>query len=60
MKIEVADGKYTFVKNVDDWRVQVLRYGEDWITIENGHNAIVALMLQLEDYKKRLRGELNE
>ncbi len=42
--VTVADGKYIFISPKDDWRVFVLRYGEPWLTIEAGHNAIAALM----------------
>lgn len=50
-QVQVDGGKYTFVKFRDDWRVRVLRYGEEWLTIESGSNAVSALMAEVERYE---------
>lgn len=42
--IQVDQAKYTFQIPEGEWRVQVLRYGEPWLFIEQGHNAIHSLM----------------
>lgn len=55
MKIPVYNGKYTFVKPDDDYRVHVLRYGEEWLTIESGSNAIVALLGEYEELKEKVK-----
>lgn len=52
-RISVADGKYEFIIPSDDWRVHVLRYGEPWIKIESGHNAVAALMSELIERTER-------
>ena len=54
MKIEVQDGKYTFVKEPEYWRVQILRYGQPWHTIELGSRAIFALMHRVEELEKQV------
>lgn len=38
------DGKYTFQLHEDGWSIEVLRHREPWITIQQGHRAIFALM----------------
>lgn len=40
----MEDGKYTFQLHEDGWNIEVLRYGEPWITIQQGHHAVFALM----------------
>lgn len=44
--VEVDDGKYTFFKLPNDWRIHVYRHKEPWLVIESGSNAIAALMEQ--------------
>lgn len=47
-KITVGEGKYTFIKYKNDWHIHCLRYGEPWIIFGKGHNAVNALMWDLE------------
>lgn len=53
-KVEVNDKKYTFIVPEGDWRVHVLRYGEEWLVIEQGHNAVLALMMEVEELREEL------
>lgn len=55
-KLSVADGKYTFSVPDDDYRVHVERYGEPWVIIKDGHHAVAALVMELEE----LRGYVAE
>lgn len=43
-RFSVEDGKYTFVKPANDYRVHVLRHGDPWIIIENGCKAVFSLL----------------
>lgn len=59
----VYDGKYTFVQSDNDYRVKCLRYGEQWMVIEKGSNAINALLYEFSNIKaenKRLKEELEK
>ena len=68
--VKVYDGKYEFRLPANDWRVHVLRYGEAWLVIEEGHNAISSLVrlaadqgdqiLQLEEENTELRLAINK
>lgn len=44
---EVDGGKYTFIKQPAG-EVEILRYGEPWVRIEAGCNAITALLSEHE------------
>jgi hypothetical protein len=46
-RIAVADGKYTFLVPPNDYKIHVLRYGEPWLVIEDGSNAIWWLIAEL-------------
>ncbi len=69
-KIRVSDGKYEFQMFGDDYRIYVLRYGEPWLIIEQGHKAISSLVLEalslgnivsrLEDENAELRAAINK
>lgn len=48
------DGKYKFIIKEDDWRIHVLRYGEPWMIIEEGHNAIALLMQEVEELREKV------
>lgn len=50
-RIDVEDGKYTFVLKSNDYRVHVLRGGEPWHIIEQGCNAVWALVALAVDMK---------
>jgi len=54
MKIKVQDGKYTFLTSENDYRVFILRHGEDWHVIEAGCNAVAALMRRVEELEKQV------
>jgi hypothetical protein len=47
-EIPVDGGKYTFVVPEGDWRVHILRGGEPWVVISEGHKAIQALLGELD------------
>lgn len=51
LRVKVYDGKYEFVSPSDDWRIHILRYGEPWIILEEGHNAIWQLMFELDELR---------
>ena len=55
LRVDVADGKYTFIYSQHDWRIHIHRHGEPWIVLEQGHKAILPLMQELDD----CRGVLN-
>lgn len=47
LSLDVSGGKYTFVlPSEEEWRVKVLRYQEPWWTVEQGHNAVHALVAE--------------
>lgn len=52
-RIEVDGGKYAFIDPKDDWRIFVLRYGQPWLHIEAGSNAIRELMAEVAEGRKR-------
>jgi hypothetical protein len=60
MKITVGDGKYTFVRDDGNYEVRVLRYGEDWLTVERGSNAVMALMYRVQDLEEKLEAAESE
>ena len=43
-RVSVDSGKYTFVIRDGDYIVRVLRYGDKWLSIEAGSNAVYALV----------------
>jgi RNase adaptor protein for sRNA GlmZ degradation len=49
-RVEVENGKYTFVVPSNDHRVHILRHGEPWYTPENGQpsHALHAIMCELD------------
>ena len=49
--LTVDDGKYTFRQPDEEWQVHVLRHGEPWIVISEGHNAITSLV---EEHREAL------
>ncbi len=52
-RVTVAEGKYTFIIKTGDYRVNILRYNEPWLTIERGSNAIAALVYELFELKRK-------
>lgn len=50
-QITTLDGKYTLRIPDGDWKIHVYRYGEPWLTIEAGHNAIADLMSEIEEWR---------
>lgn len=54
LRVSVENGKYTFILPEDDYRIKVLRYGEEWLTIEAGCNAVHSLMSELNDARQEL------
>jgi hypothetical protein len=55
MKITDKSGKYEFTAPDGDYRIHVKRHGEEWLTFEQGHKAILALMHEIEDLREKLR-----
>lgn len=49
----VADGKYTFIRAEDDYKIPCLRYDESWIIFEKGSNAISSLLYEFDEAKKQ-------
>lgn len=54
LTVEV-DEKYTFILPKGDYRIQVLRYGEDWLWIDEGSNAVHALMAEVELLREKAK-----
>lgn len=54
MRVDVENGKYTFITKPNDYRIFVLRYGKDWLIIESGSNAISGLMNEVEELSNKL------
>jgi hypothetical protein len=50
-RIDVDDGKYTFILKAGEYRVHVLRHNEPWLVIEQGTNAVWSLVAELIDAK---------
>lgn len=57
LTIKVCDGKYTFVKSPGDYRISILRYDEPWLVIEQGSNAICALLREYADTLATLKNQ---
>lgn len=53
-RVKVEDGKYEFIIPEGDWRIHVLRYGEDWLWIEAAHKAVSALLFEFESFQQAL------
>jgi len=53
--IEVCEGKYRFYLRKNDWRVFVQRHGQEWLTIEDGRRAVLALMMEVEDLREEVK-----
>ena len=51
--IAVLDNKYTFRTIDGDYRIECLRYDEPWLTFEQGHKAILALMGEIEELRQK-------
>lgn len=45
----VVVGRYTFQVAEGGWAIDVLRHGEPWLTIEDGHKAVMSLMSELRE-----------
>lgn len=59
--VRVDNGKYTFIQPEGDYRPHILRYGEPWVVVEQGGNAVLALMYALDEARSeiaRLKAEL--
>ena len=58
-----ADGKYTFYTKKDEYAIFCDRYDtKEWMVFEKGHNAIMALMWEVEKLQTanaELRAELS-
>lgn len=54
LAFNVEGGKYTFILHPRDSRVQVERYGEEWIWIEVGSKALAALICEASEAFERL------
>lgn len=52
-RIKVLDGKYEFVDVMSESRIDILRHGQPWLTIEKGARAIAALMLEYEELRTK-------
>ena len=50
MRIDVDDGKYTFVLGADS-TLRIERYGELWVTLSQGPNAVLALMYEIAELR---------
>lgn len=50
--VKVEEGKYEFKMNSNGYSVDILRYGEDWVTVREGCNAVVALMRRVQELEK--------
>lgn len=55
LSVVVDDGKYEFQAVQGDYRIHVLRHGEPWLQIEEGHKAILSLMYALAEALERER-----
>lgn len=49
----VADGKYTFVREDGNWKIPCLRYSEPWIDFEKGSKAISNLLYEFENLQQQ-------
>ena len=55
MHVELVDEEYTFILYTDDHRIHVQRYGDPWIVIDEGHEAVLALMRELSDAQEDVK-----
>ena len=54
-RLEVDNGKYTFFVPPNDYKIHVLRYGEPWLEISQGSNAIWSLIAELIDARELIK-----
>lgn len=53
-EVTVCDGKYRFYLKPGDYRVHVDRHGEPWLSIEQGHKAVAALVDEVTELREWL------
>jgi hypothetical protein len=53
IKIELENGKYTIIEDLDNREFKALRYGEDWRNLI-GDNLILALVQKIEEMDAEL------
>ena len=58
IEIEVDNGKYQFVAK--DGRIEILRFGEKWVDLNEGGKAIIALLAETERLTKTLACEIGD
>ena len=55
--IHVDNKKYTFIHKTGDYRIHILRYGDPWLVLEKGSNAIFSLMAEFEELRSQCRND---
>lgn len=55
-KVSVDEGKYTFIIHKNS-RIEILRYGDEWIKdwVGHGANALIAMICELEECRNTLK-----
>lgn len=53
--VTVEEGKYTFRQPDKDYRIHIDRYGEGWVLLEEGSNAISALLYEHREALAKLK-----
>lgn len=51
-RISIENGKYTAFIPAGDYRIHVLRYGEEWLVIEQGSNPIASMMSEIVESRE--------
>jgi len=56
-QVKVTEGKYHFIQFKDEYGITVLRYGKAWLHIEKGSKAIIGMMVELDELRKKVSEE---
>lgn len=53
-RVSIQNGKYTFYTPYKDFRMHIDRYGEPWVVIEAGANAVYWLVAEVEELREKV------
>ena len=53
-KLELENGKYTIIEDLNKGKFEALRYGDDWRSLI-GDNLILALVYKVQELEEKLK-----
>jgi len=54
-KLDLENGKYTIVEDLNKGKFEALRYGDEWRNLI-GDNLILALVYKIQELEEKLKG----